>query len=44
MIIAGIGVVMGNGTERMKEIADYVTASVDEGGVVKALRHFGLIE
>ena len=41
---AGIGVVMGNGTERMKEIADYVTASVDEGGVVKALRHFGLIE
>jgi Cof subfamily protein (haloacid dehalogenase superfamily) len=41
---AGIGVVMGNGTEKMKEIADYVTASVDEGGVVKALRHFGLIE
>ncbi|MBR3068672.1 MAG: HAD-IIB family hydrolase, partial [Lachnospiraceae bacterium] len=41
---AGIGVVMGNGTERMKEIADYVTASVDEGGVVEALRHFGLIE
>lgn len=41
---AGIGVVMGNGTERMKEIADYVTASVDEGGVVKALRHIGLIE
>ena len=43
-ILAGIGVVMGNGTERMKEIADYVTASVDEGGVVEALRHFGLIE
>jgi Cof subfamily protein (haloacid dehalogenase superfamily) len=41
---AGIGVVMGNGTERMKELADYVTASVDEGGVVEALRHFGLIE
>ena len=41
---AGIGVVMGNGTERMKEIADYITASVDEGGVVEALRHFGLIE
>ena len=41
---AGIGVVMGNGTERMKEIADYVTASVDEGGVVESLRHFGLIE
>ena len=41
---AGIGVVMGNGTEKMKEIADYVTASVDEGGVVEALRHFGLIE
>jgi Cof subfamily protein (haloacid dehalogenase superfamily) len=41
---AGIGVVMGNGTEKVKAIADYVTASVDEGGVVEALRHFGLIE
>ncbi len=41
---AGIGVVMGNGTEKMKAIADYVTASVDEGGVVEARRHFGLIE
>ena len=41
---AGTGVVMGNGTDRMKEIADYVTTSVDEDGVVEALRHFGLIE
>lgn len=40
---AGTGVVMGNGTDRMKEIADYVTTSVDEDGVVGALRHFGLL-
>ena len=40
---AGTGVVMGNGTDRMKEIADYVTTSVDEDGVVEALRHFGLL-
>jgi len=40
---AGIGVAMGNGTEEVKQAADYVTASVDEDGVVKALTHFGLI-
>ncbi len=41
---AGIGVVMGNGTARMKENADYVTSSVDDGGIARALRHFGLID
>ena len=40
---AGTGVVIGNGTDRMKEIADYVTTSVDEDGVVEALRRFGLL-
>lgn len=41
--LAGIGVAMGNGVERAKEKADYVTASVDEDGVSQALRHFGLL-
>ena len=40
---AGIGVAMGNAEEEVKAAADYVTASVDEEGVAKALKHFQLI-
>ena len=36
-------VAMGNGEEAVKEIADYVTDSVDEDGVVTALNHFHLL-
>lgn len=39
----GTGVAMGNARESAKRSADYVTASVDEDGISKALRHFGLI-
>jgi hydroxymethylpyrimidine pyrophosphatase-like HAD family hydrolase len=34
---------MGNAIDELKEIADYVTTSVDEDGIRNALRHFGLI-
>ena len=40
---AGIGVAMGNGEEGAKQAADYITADIDDDGVAKALRHFGLI-
>ncbi|MCQ2251393.1 MAG: HAD-IIB family hydrolase, partial [Bacteroidales bacterium] len=40
---AGIGVVMGNATDEVKQFADYVTTSVDEDGVFNALRHFNVI-
>lgn len=40
---AGIGVAMGNAGDNVKEIADYVTSSVDEDGVKNALLHFGVI-
>lgn len=40
---AAIGVAMGNANEDVKEVADYVTASVDEDGIAKALKHFGII-
>ncbi|MBQ7462747.1 MAG: Cof-type HAD-IIB family hydrolase [Bacteroidaceae bacterium] len=40
---AGIGVAMGNALESLKEEADYTTGSVDNDGVLNALRHFGLI-
>ena len=40
---AGIGVAMGNAVEEAKAAADYVTATVDEDGVARALKHFNLI-
>ncbi|MBP3660029.1 MAG: Cof-type HAD-IIB family hydrolase [Oscillospiraceae bacterium] len=40
---AGIGVAMGNAVDVTKQSADYVTDHIDEDGVAKALRHFGLI-
>lgn len=40
---AGIGVVMGNATDEVKQFADYVTDSVDEDGVAIALKYFGVI-
>lgn len=41
--LAGIGVALGNAEEQVKTIADYVTADIDDNGVIKALQHFGLI-
>lgn len=40
---AGIGVAMGNANEPVKEIADYVTTTVDDNGISNALRHHGVI-
>ena len=40
---AGIGVAMGNAIESLKNEADYTTTSVDDDGVLNALRHFGLL-
>lgn len=40
---AGVGVAMGNAKGDVKQAADYVTDSVDNDGVLKALQHFGLI-
>ena len=40
---AGVGVAMANGCEELKAVADYVTASVDDDGVAKALEYYNLI-
>jgi len=40
--LAGIGVVMGNASEQMKEKADYITDSNNEDGVAKAIEKFVL--
>lgn len=40
---AGIGVAMGNAHEPVKEMADFVTKDIDEGGIIHALSHFGVL-
>lgn len=40
---AGVGVALGNGAPALKAAADFVTDPIDEDGVEKALRHFGLL-
>ena len=39
----GLGVAMGNARDDVKAQADYVTDSVDEDGVVTALKHFHIL-
>lgn len=41
--MAGTTICMGDGMDKLKEVADYVTDSVLEDGIFNALRHFGLI-
>ena len=40
---AGVGVAMGNALESLKREADHITTTVDDDGVMNALRHFSLI-
>lgn len=40
----GIGVAMGNGTQKAKAAADYITDSIDDNGIENALRHFHIID
>ena len=40
---AGIGIAMGNALESLKQEANYITTTVDDDGVLNALRHFGLL-
>ena len=40
---AAVGVAMGNACDELKAVADYITSSVDEDGVSRALEYFELI-
>lgn len=40
---AGTTICMGDGMEKLKEQADYITDAVLEDGIYNALKHFGLI-
>lgn len=39
----GKAIVMGNGDERLKKKADFVTGRIDEGGLIQAFRHYALL-
>lgn len=39
---AGLGIAMGNAPERIKQLADYTTASNNDSGVAKAIQKFVL--
>ncbi len=40
---ADISIVMGNGSEDVKKLGDYVTDSIDNDGLYKAFEHYGLL-
>lgn len=40
--IAGLGIAMGNATDKLKNIAKYVTDTVDNDGAAKAIQKFAL--
>ncbi len=39
----GLGIAMGNAEENVKDVADYITDSVDDDGIFNALKHFRII-
>lgn len=41
--LAGVSVAMGNGSEQVKRLASHVTDTVENDGVSRALRYFGLL-
>ena len=38
-----IGIAVASGGEEIKAMADYITDAVNEDGIYKAFKHFGLI-
>lgn len=38
-----LGVAMGNADKEIKKYADYVTDSVEEDGILNALKHFKIL-
>ena len=41
---AGVGVAMGNACDEALNAADYVTATVDDDGIARALEHLGILD
>ncbi len=43
MLACGHGIAMGASSQQLKELAEFVTLSVDEDGIAYAMKHYGLI-
>ena len=43
-VLQRAGAVKNGENDEAKAAADYVTADIDDDGIAKALRHFGLID
>ena len=43
IVHAGIGVAMGNGDSKLKEVADYITTSVNDDGLYNCFKKYKLI-
>lgn len=43
MQYVGIGVAMGDAREEVKAVADYITGTIEEDGILNALQHFKLL-
>lgn len=41
--LAGLGIAMGNGNEKLKKAADFVTKQSSENGIDYALKKYGII-
>ncbi|NBD24849.1 HAD family hydrolase [Paenibacillus glycinis] len=44
LLSVGHGIAMGNGDPSIKELAEFVTKSVDENGIAWALKHYHVLE
>ena len=40
LMAAGLSIAMGNATDEIKQLSDYITASNDENGLAKAIEKF----
>lgn len=43
LLFADIGIAMGNASEDVKAIADFITTTHDEGGIYKAFQEYGIV-
>jgi hydroxymethylpyrimidine pyrophosphatase-like HAD family hydrolase len=41
--LVGLGIAMGNGSEKLKKMADFVTKKSSEDGIAFALKKYGII-
>ena len=42
MKVVGHSIAMGNAVEDLKNVAEYVTAGIDDDGIYKACKHYQL--